>query len=67
MNELQRYAASQIVKSEGTVAEKASKGLIVTGGGGLLLYGVAGILPFISLPMLLVLMVIGGLVLAFKD
>jgi hypothetical protein len=57
---LVREAQKQIVTSK-SISGAAGKGMVVAGGSGLALWFVAGLLPFISLPMLLIGMVVFGL------
>lgn len=59
-NELVKMGQKSIVSSSSNTGA-AGKGLAITGGVGLGLWFVAGLLPFISLPMLLVAMVIAGI------
>ena len=59
-NELVRYGQKSLVSSKST-SGAVGKGLAVTGGAGLGLWFVAGLIPFITLPMLLVMMVIAGM------
>lgn len=60
MNELSKRAANQIVHSK-SMSGAAGKGLVVAGGTGLGLWFIAGLIPFVSLPMLLVAMVVAGI------
>lgn len=57
--DLVRYGQKSLLKSEST-SGAVGKGLVTTGGVGLSLWLVAGLIPFVSLPMLLVAMVIAG-------
>lgn len=56
--DLVRAAQRSMVK--GTVSKDAGSALLLTGAGGLAIGGVAWLLPFISLPMLLVVAVLLG-------
>lgn len=58
-NELVRMGQKALVSSHST-SGVAGKGLVVAGGTGLVLWFLAGLIPFVSLPMLLVGMVILG-------
>jgi hypothetical protein len=58
-NDLVRSAQKQIVHSK-SMSGAAGKSLVVAGGTGLGLWFLAGLIPFVSLPMLLVVMVVGG-------
>jgi hypothetical protein len=57
---LVKYGSKSLMASEST-SGAVGKGLAVTGGAGLGLWFVAGLIPFVSLPMLMVFMVIAGL------
>lgn len=59
MSNLVRSAQKQIVSSK-SLTGAAGKGMVVAGGTGLGLWLVAGLIPFVSLPMLLVVLVIAG-------
>lgn len=56
----------QAYLAKGGMTETASKGLITVGAGGLAIGAVAWMLPFISLPMLLVAAVVAGVFLSTK-
>jgi hypothetical protein len=57
---------SDLVKYDDST-KTISKAAVTVGVGGLALWGVAGVLPFVTLPMLLVLLVIlGGYRVMFK-
>lgn len=61
----ERHKMSNLVNRTGYAISKspsgtAGKGLVVAGGTGLGLWAVAGLIPFVSLPMLLVAMVVLG-------
>lgn len=60
-NDLVRTGRKALMTSDSDLREKAGKGLVVTGIGGLGLWFLAGMLPFITLPMLLVFAVVAGL------
>lgn len=62
MNELSKRTAKGIVHSK-SVDGAIGKGLTVAGGTGLGLWFLAGLIPFVNLPMLLVAMVVGGILL----
>lgn len=53
----QKYLASS---SSNGLKRDAGKGLVTVGGGGLVLWTIAGALPFITLPLLLILAVVLG-------
>ncbi len=59
-NSLVKRAGNGVQVSKST-SGVVGKGLAVTGGAGLGLYFVAGLIPFVNLPMLLVVMVIAGI------
>lgn len=60
-NELVRSAQKHLVStSDTTLRKEAGKALVKTGVGGAGLWVLAGALPFITLPMLLVLAVVFG-------
>lgn len=64
--ELVRTGQSALVKGAGhQLGKEAGKALIKTGGGGLLL-GVPALLPFITLPMVLVVAILIGFLLYAK-
>jgi len=65
-NELTRYAATAITKSDDSISRSAGKGLMTVGAGGIGLWFLAGMLPFITFPMLLIAAVIGGVLLYAK-
>jgi hypothetical protein len=54
-------------RGEGSVGRAVGKSAAVTGVSGLAVWGVAGVLPFITLPMLLVMLVLGGGALYLKN
>lgn len=61
--EMSLHTANYLAKrSDGEVTKDVGKMMVAAGGSGLALMTVAAILPFISLPMLLVLLVISGAV-----
>lgn len=62
MSNLVKAAQKQVVSSS-SVSGAAGKGLVVTGAGGLGLWVLSGMLPFITLPMLLVAAVVAGILL----
>lgn len=65
-NELSRYAATAISKSDESIGRSAGKGLMTVGAGGIGLWFLAGMLPFITLPFLLIAAVVTGLFLYAK-
>ena len=69
-NELMKYAGSTLAKHDRydePMSRTAGRSMVVAGGTGLGLWFLAGLLPFISLPMLLVILVVGGGVLYAKN
>jgi len=70
MNEIQRYAATQIVKrdnSELSTTNAVGSTMVKAGLGSAAVYGAAALLPFVSfLPLMLVVLVLGAY-LRFKD
>jgi hypothetical protein len=58
--DLVRYGQKALVSSKSTHGA-VGKSLALTGGTGLGLWFVAGLIPFVSLPMLLVAMVVAGI------
>jgi len=65
-NELTRYAATAITKHDDSISRSAGRGLMTVGAGGIGLWFLAGMLPFITFPMLLIAAVIGGVLLYAK-
>jgi hypothetical protein len=59
-NELQRYARKSLATSDSSLGKDFGRGLAVTGAAGLGFWFLAGLVPFVSLPMLLVLAVVAG-------
>lgn len=64
MNELQKYAAGQLVKSSDsglTTSQAVGSTLVKVGAGGAVLWGAAALLPFVSFfPLMIVALVLGG-------
>lgn len=59
-NDMSRYAKTALVKSDSTLGKEAGAALVKVGGSGLVFMLAAGLLPFITLPMLLVAAVLLG-------
>lgn len=60
-NELVRAAQRHLATTDdSTLKKEAGKSLVAVGGGGLALATLAGVLPFITLPMLLFFVVVLG-------
>lgn len=59
----QKYLANSTDES---LRKDTGKALMTVGAGGLALYGIAGIFPFVSLPVLLVFVVLFGGYLRFR-
>ncbi len=59
-NEMIRYGRNALA-TDYTSREKVGSGMVKVGAGGLALWGVAAFIPFITLPMLLLAMVVFGL------
>jgi hypothetical protein len=64
-NELMKYAGNSLARTE-TTSNAVGKGMMLAGGVGFGLWFLAALLPFVSFPMLLVIMVVGGGFLAAK-
>lgn len=60
MSNLTKYGSKSLMTGSST-SGSIGRGLAVTGGAGLALWGIAGLIPFVSLPMLMVFMVVAGL------
>lgn len=60
-SELARRSRGQLSKSDATLSREAGKGLMTIGAGGLTIGAAAWLLPFVTLPLLLVLAVFAGL------
>lgn len=60
MNELTRRTATYVAKNDDSLGKEVGKSALAVGAGGLALWGVAGLLPFVNLPMLLVAAVVLG-------
>lgn len=63
MNEIQRYAAKSLVKSDDnlTTSQAVGGSLVKVGGGAAVVYGAAALIPFVSfLPLMLVALVLGA-------
>lgn len=60
-NELTRLAASTIAKSDDSLSRSTGKTLVTVGVGSGALWLVAGMLPLITFPMLMVLAVLAGI------
>lgn len=61
MSELTQYSRGVLAKSDNEISRGFGKGLVTAGGGGLAIWAVAGFLPFITTPMLLVVAIIAGI------
>lgn len=59
-NEIVRYSRTALAKSDETLSREAGKGLMTVGAGGLAIGAVAWLVPFITLPMLLIVAVLLG-------
>lgn len=65
-NEIVRYGRTALAKSDETLSREAGKSLMTVGAGGLVIGGVAWLIPFISLPVMLVVAVLLGAYLYVK-
>lgn len=63
MSNLVKATQKHIVSSN-SVSGAAGKGMVVAGAGGIGLWFLAGLIPFVSLPVLCVILVIAGVLLA---
>lgn len=59
-NELMRYTAKSLARDNEPFSRTAGRSLAVAGTSGLALWAVAGVIPFLSLPFLLVALVVAG-------
>ena len=66
MNELVRRTATYVAKNDDSLGKEIGKAAVVIGGGGLALAGIAALLPFVNLLMLLTVVAMGGAVLWFR-
>ena len=60
MNDLVRYGATAVAKAEKPMSKEIGSTLVGTGVGGLIVMGLAGMLPFVTFPMLLIAMIVVG-------
>lgn len=60
MNELTRYGAKAITRNPDSVSKEAGSRLMLVGSGGLVIGAVAWLVPFVTLPMLLIVAVLMG-------
>jgi uncharacterized protein (DUF2062 family) len=65
-NELVKYSRTALAKSDETLSREAGKSLMGVGAGGLAIGAVAWVVPFVTLPMLLVVAALLGLYLYAK-
>ena len=61
MNQIVKQYSSEVAKSGSPVRKEVGSALVKTSVGGAAIYGLAAITPFVTfLPMLLVILVLGG-------
>lgn len=68
MNEIQKYVATKtLATSDETFTRSAGAALVKTGAGAFGLWFLAGVLPFVTFPMVLIAAVVFGAFLYVKD
>lgn len=59
-SELVRYGRTALAKTDKPMSQEVGSSLMGMGAGGLVVMGLAGMLPFITFPMLLIAMIVLG-------
>lgn len=61
MSELTTYGRKALATTDNEISRGLGKGLATAGGGGLAIWAVAGFIPFINTPVLLLVALIAGI------